>query len=164
MFRRYVVCDRLDYVKKIEKTKKCFICEMSKGNKEYTDTLIYENKLAMVILNSHPYSVGHLLVAPKRHVVRLEDLTDAEYDEIFRLLKGCIKLLKKTHNPPAMNFGANIGGDIGGGSVLHFHMHVIPRYPREHGFLEVTDSTKIMVEPMEKTMARLKKHAKMLEK
>lgn len=169
MFEHYLFPkSRMKYVKKDhsneEKCKGCLFCCIAKDDPDVEKLILYKDEIVMVLMNPYPYNVGHLEVIPVRHVVWLEELTEDEHDAIFRMTRRCVKLLKKCDSPVAMNIGLNMGGDAAGGSVMHLHVHVVPRYQRDFGFMEVTDSTRVLVEPVPETYKRFLKNKDILEK
>lgn len=89
--------------------------------------LLCSSDLAVAFLDAFPISPGHALVVPRRHVVTIFDLTEAEYTECFLLVRKVKDLLAKDYSPDGFNVGANIG-EAGGQSVWHAHIHVIPRF------------------------------------
>jgi diadenosine tetraphosphate (Ap4A) HIT family hydrolase len=89
--------------------------------------ILAENAHALAFLDSFPVSRGHALVVPKRHVISIFDLSDAEYADCFRLVLPLKDLLLARFAPDGFNVGANCG-EAGGQSVWHAHIHVIPRY------------------------------------
>ena len=99
----------------------CLFCNTSK------DEFIFENKLAFVTFDSYPVSKFHSLIIPKRHVQNYFDLTNDE-------LLACHELLSKIKNKiisddnvvNGFNIGAN-SGKTAGQSILHCHIHLIPR-------------------------------------
>jgi ATP adenylyltransferase len=58
----------------------------------------------------------------------------------------------------------NIGGDLAGGSILHLHVQIVPRYVRDSGFMEATAGTKVMPQSIDETFKTLKKHISVLGK
>jgi ATP adenylyltransferase len=70
--------------------------------------------------------------------------------------------LKKALKPKGFNIGINIG-EVASASIEHIHIHVVPRFGADAGFMEIFDSTKVMPEPLEKTYKKLKKFSYLLE-
>lgn len=89
--------------------------------------IIVENESAIAVYDSYPVSPGHALVVPRRHATTIWDLTDAEYDGSFRLVRELRLILEVRYGPDGFNVGANCGL-AAGQSVWHAHIHVIPRY------------------------------------
>jgi ATP adenylyltransferase len=144
---------------KRKKEKGCIFCKIAKEKKK---TLVLKKGEVFVVMNKFPYNTGHLLIFPKRHVKEIEELTENEMIEIFKTLKKCVLLLKKALKPKGFNIGINIG-EVAGASIKHLHIHIVPRFGSEAGFMEIFDSTKVMPEPLEETYRKLKKFSKLLE-
>lgn len=79
---------------------------------------------AFAVLYAYPLSTGHTLVISRRHVPDSFDLTADEIADILRLIRSALDRIDRTLRPT----GYNIGRDAGQ-TVLHIHVHVIPRYP-----------------------------------
>lgn len=158
--------DRMKYIKskkKVQPYRGCILCGVAKGAKGVIKKVLYKDKLMMVIMNVFPYNVGHVQVVPVRHVENLEDLTDEEYERFFVLIRKSVVMIKKTFSPLGFNIGLNIGGDISGGSLLHLHAQIVPRYKRDLGFMEVTASTKVMPMTLDQAFRELKKNVHILK-
>jgi diadenosine tetraphosphate (Ap4A) HIT family hydrolase len=89
--------------------------------------LIAENDHAIAVYDGFPVSEGHALVIPKTHVPEIFDLNDQEYAACFDLVRQVKTILQKKHSTEAFNIGVNCG-DIAGQTVMHAHIHMIPRY------------------------------------
>jgi len=139
----------MEYILHVDDSVKCIFCE----KKEY---VLKETRHAMVMLNLFPYNPGHLMVAPKRHVANLEDLTDEESKEIMELTQKSIKVLKKIANPDGFNVGINIGRVAGAGFEGHIHIHIVPRWNGDTNFMPIIGETKVIPEGIEKTYKKLK--------
>ena len=79
---------------------------------------------------SIPYSPGHLLVCPYRHVADYPDLTEAETTEIGLLTQQAMTVLRRASAPHGFNLGINQGAVAGAGIAAHLHQHVVPRWSR----------------------------------
>lgn len=91
------------------------------------DRILVQNEAAVGVLDTYPVSPGHALVLPRRHAVTIWDLTDEEYAACFRLVREVKAVLEQRHSPDGFNVGVNCGV-AAGQSVMHAHIHVIPRY------------------------------------
>ena len=89
--------------------------------------ILFESDLAVAFYDSYPVNVGHVLIIPKRHCETYFDLTEEELKEMFELSKEVKEVLDKEFEPDGYNVGFNCG-EAGGQTVMHAHMHVIPRY------------------------------------
>jgi diadenosine tetraphosphate (Ap4A) HIT family hydrolase len=91
------------------------------------DLVLIERPLAFLQRDTHPVSDGHALVIPRRHVASFFDTTPEERHAMFDLLDEAKALLDRAHRPDGYNLGIN-NGEAAGQSVMHVHLHVIPRY------------------------------------
>jgi len=88
----------------------------------------------MVVMNKFPYSKGHVMIAPRRHVSSIKELSDDEIEECSILLKASVDALRELLNPQDFNIGVNIGRVAGAGLEEHVHIHVVPRWVGTTGF------------------------------
>ena len=103
--------------------KECVFCEQFILNRKP----LFENKLAIAYFDEFPVSKGHTLIITKRHAATFFDITNEEQIAIIELLNKCKKYIDKKYNPEGYNVGLNCG-ESAGQSVMHIHMHLIPRY------------------------------------
>jgi diadenosine tetraphosphate (Ap4A) HIT family hydrolase len=89
---------------------------------------IASNKLAFAIHDSYPVSPGHALVVPRRLIATWFEASKEERQAIFDLVDEVKRLLDaRTPAPDGYNIGINCG-EAAGQTVMHLHVHVIPRY------------------------------------
>ncbi len=101
---------------------KCPFCDRARMEKQS----YYEGELVRVILNYRPIIKGHTLIMPKRHVVKLQDLTEAEFAEIGRTIKKVQKAFQQVYG--AADFLLLVqDGENAGQTVFHVHFHMLPR-------------------------------------
>ena len=100
----------------------CFFCK-SISKKDFE----IENELAIVRFDDFPVNNGHLEVIPKRHVKDWWNTTQEERIAIFNLLDEAKKIIDDKYKPDGYNIGMNLG-EAAGQSVMHLHVHLIPRY------------------------------------
>ena len=143
---------RIEYIRG-EKPDSCFLCE--KGSRDRSgDHVIHRGESAFVLLNDYPYTSGHLMVAPYRHVHRLTELTPEEQHEIMELLIHAQKVLHMVMEPEGFNIGFNIGAAAGAGLEDHVHGHVVPRWNGDTNFMAALADVRVVPEALEET-ARL---------
>lgn len=100
----------------------CFFCKcINKMDFEL------ENDLAIARFDDFPVNKGHLEIIPKRHVKDWWNTSLEERLAIFDLLDKAKSMLDKKYNPDGYNIGMNLG-EMAGQSVMHLHVHLIPRY------------------------------------
>ncbi|CAH0416043.1 HIT family protein [Periweissella fabaria] len=90
-------------------------------------TFVLENDLAGAFWDRYPVSTGHLLIIPKTHRDNYFDLTTPELVAVNNLLHEAKLLLDHDFHPDGYNIGVNIE-PAAGQTVMHAHVHVIPRY------------------------------------
>ena len=100
----------------------CFFCDCI-NKKDYTK----ENEYAMIRFDDFGVSKGHLEVIPKRHVKDWWETTSEERKAIFDLMDEAKKMVDEKYHPDGYNIGMNLG-EAAGQSVMHLHVHLIPRY------------------------------------
>lgn len=111
--------------------KPCVYCNLP----EIKAREIVGNDLAWVFPTNIPITPGHVLIAPRRCVAKMEDMTAAEREAIETLRVQVIGALSKSFGATGFNFAWN-DGKLAGQSVPHFHLHVVPRKEGDTGILE----------------------------
>src|SRR6185369_6374708 len=89
--------------------------------------IVLVNAHAYAIFDGYPVSHGHSLVIPKRHIASFFEATREEQSALLDLLAEMQQILMKEHNPDGFNIGINVG-EAAGQTVMHLHIHLIPRY------------------------------------
>ena len=107
-------------------------------------------------MNLYPYSNGHLMVAPYRHLAGPGDLVEAERAEMWRLLDEAVRALTAAMSPDGFNAGINLGRVAGAGVEGHLHLHVVPRWNGDTNFMPVLADVKVMPEHITRTAAKLR--------
>jgi ATP adenylyltransferase len=141
---------RLAYVQHADELDRCIFCEPE------AELLVYEGERALVVMNKFPYSSGHLLVAPRRHVGDFGALADDESLEVHRLASNGIEALRAVYAPNGFNLGWNIGRVAGAGIEDHVHLHVVPRWSGDTSFMPVLGDVKVLPEHLLETARRLR--------
>lgn len=88
---------------------------------------ILTNAHALAIADAYPVAPGHALIIPKRHVASFFETTREEQSAMLDLLDKTRHLLLSKRNPDGFNIGIN-DGTAAGQTVMHLHIHLIPRY------------------------------------
>ncbi len=102
----------------------CPFCHLPK------DRLIAQNDYAVAIADESPVNPGHALVIPRRHVESWFDTDEAERLGILHLIDELKSRLDTEHCPDAWNIGIN-DGLAAGQTIMHLHIHLIPRYSED---------------------------------
>ncbi len=132
----------------------CILCAIVSGDPRVESMKLFETELSMVVMNLYPYNPGHIMIFPKRHVAEIGKMTLKEWDETFLLVKKSLGIIKDLYKCGSFNIGWNIGKDSGA-SLKHVHLHIVPRYRNEIGFVDILSGTKIIIEDPGKSFKRL---------
>ena len=113
--------------------------------------MVHRGEQAYVVLNLYPYSPGHLLVCPYRHVASYDEITGAETDEIARLTQHAMRVVRSVSGAHGFNIGMNQGHIAGAGIAAHLHQHVVPRWAGDQNFMPIIGKTKTLPQLMSET-------------
>jgi ATP adenylyltransferase len=145
---------RLEYIKSADEQSGCLFCDAAAGDDEER-LVVHRGTHALALLNKFPYSSGHFMVAPVRHVGEFAELGDEEVLELHRLASAGIGALAQTYAPQGYNVGWNLGRIAGAGIVDHVHVHVVPRWAGDTNFMPVLTDVKVMPEHLAETRRKL---------
>ena len=115
----------------------CFLCQAVGDSADLERHVIRRTDATITVLNRYPYNSGHLLIAPQRHVSRLDELTSVENSELSSGITEMVGLLEKVVQPQGFNIGLNLGRVAGAGLPGHLHWHVVPRWNGDTNFMPV---------------------------
>jgi ATP adenylyltransferase len=108
------------FVRKMHKSKSCPFCVLTK------EQIIKSNKFTNLILAKAPYSKDHLLIVPKRHVLKLNKLSKKEKEDLEKLIYWGFKKLHKKYKNVTMLYREGEKKQVGK-SIDHVHVHLIPK-------------------------------------
>ncbi len=146
---------RIEYIQ-MEKAEGCIFCEKPRQDKDAENYILYRGEKNFVIMNSYPYTAGHLMVVPYRHLASLEGLSSEELHEHFDIVSLSIKVLRQVFRPEGFNLGMNIGKVAGAGIEGHVHTHIVPRWQGDVNFMPVMADVRVVPEALAETYRRLK--------
>jgi ATP adenylyltransferase len=137
--------------------KECIFCFGRLNETERRRRLVlYDDKTAVVMLNLYPYTGGHIMVAPRRHVASPELLTREERAALGDLVAASVDRLRRSLHPDGMNVGANLGRAAGAGFADHMHWHVVPRWLGDNNFMPVLASARVVSQSLEDSYRQLR--------
>lgn len=110
------------------KKQDCIFCKIANG--EIPSKTIYEDELFRVILDLGPATRGHALILPKEHADNLYELPGETAAAVLPVAKRVAEMMKEKLQCEGLNLVQN-NGELAGQTVMHFHMHVIPRYQND---------------------------------
>jgi ATP adenylyltransferase len=135
----------------------CVFCRiLGSGLPDDETFILWRGEHSFAILNAFPYTSGHLMVMPLRHVGELDELTDDEGDELFRAARVATAAVKAAYRPGGFNLGANLGRAGGAGVPGHLHVHVLPRWAGDTNFMTAVADTRVLPETLGATWKKLK--------
>lgn len=147
---------RMEYIAN-EKPEGCIFCHLPKGEDDKKDKILYRGETSYVVLNIYPYSVGHMMVVPFRHVSEYDELMSDELEESAMLTQKSIKALKGAFASDGFNIGVNQGKVAGAGIEEHLHIHVVPRWTGDLNFMPVIGQTSVLPAHLSETFDSLRK-------
>jgi ATP adenylyltransferase len=146
---------RLEYVRQADEESGCVFCDEATGKVVAGDSLlVHRGDVALVIVNKFPYSSGHVMAAPVRHVGSLAALTGDEALALHRLAVAAMQALEDVYAPDGFNLGWNLGRVAGAGIADHVHVHVVPRWAGDTNFMPVLADVKVLPEHLVATRDR----------
>ncbi|GAB6158139.1 HIT domain-containing protein [Desulfotomaculum varum] len=142
----------------------CIFCEKLASREDQENLVVYRGDKTFVIMNLYPYNNGHLLVAPKRHVADITELTDEELLELNKMTQFMVQALRQAFgNPHGFNIGINLGKVAGAGIPGHLHVHIVPRWEGDANFMAVVGDTRVISEGLQRTYEKITRAISELE-
>lgn len=148
---------RMEYIEQIGKEEKaCIFCSKSAQNLDDENFVLHRGRTVFILLNTFPYTNGHLLVAPYRHLADLAELSAEEAKEFFSAAALAVSALRQALSPEGFNLGLNLGRAAGAGIVDHLHLHIVPRWSGDTNFMAVCGGVKVIPEALPDTLKKLR--------
>ena len=154
---------RMEYILNAKRGNKCIFCP-SDGASRKRRLILLQTPFSLVMLNRYPYSYGHLMVAPVRHVDQVKKLKKQEMADILQNIGEAIEILSGSFHPDGFNVGLNLGQAAGAGILHHLHFHIVPRWRGDMNFMPALAECRVIPEHLIQTYERLLPHFKKLEK
>ena len=146
---------RMSYILEEDKPNGCIFCLANDG--QGADGLVLGvGRFSLVMMNKYPYNNGHLLVAPKRHLANMDDLSGEEMIDLLSTVRQATHALKQVMNPEGFNVGLNLGRVAGAGITEHMHFHVVPRWGGDTNFMTLFGEVRVIPEHIQATYEKLK--------
>jgi len=146
---------RYAYVTDAERATACVFCDAPKQTDEQAH-IVYRGTHCYIILNTFPYTNGHVMIVPYTHLDELQKLPAPAACEMMSLTQRMEVILRSLYHPDGINLGMNIGKAAGAGVAGHIHMHILPRWVADANFASVIGETRVLPEALETTWQRLK--------
>lgn len=135
----------------------CILCRLTApASEEAPAGLVWRGVRCAAVLNAFPYTSGHLMVLPTRHVGELEDLTPDESAELWESVRESVVALKAAYRPGGINVGINLGRPAGAGVPGHLHVHALPRWEGDTNFMSSVAGVRVMPEALPDSWSKLR--------
>lgn len=133
----------------------CLFCRLPDLS-DAESLIVARGRTAFTVLNRYPYTTGHVMVAPFRHVPEPGDLSETERSEVWESLATAQRAIRQTMSPDGFNLGANLGRVAGAGVPGHFHLHLVPRWTGDANFMTTVGATRVLPEDLADTWEKLR--------
>jgi ATP adenylyltransferase len=147
---------RYAYVTTGSKITGCVFCDLPKEGDDTKVGIVHRGEHCYIIINSYPYTPGHVMVVPYEHLDELQKLPLAAAQEMMVMTQRMEGILRQLYVPDGINVGMNIGKAAGAGVAGHIHMHALPRWVADANFVSVVGETRLLPETLEMTYQRIK--------
>jgi len=148
---------RYAYVSNVELTSGCVFCRALELNDDRKTRIVHRAQHCFLILNTFPYTSGHVMIVPYAHLDELQKLPPAAAHEMMELGQRTESVLRHLYHPDGVNLGMNIGKAAGAGVADHIHMHVLPRWVADANFMTVVSETRVLPEALDVTWENMRK-------
>lgn len=147
---------RADYVRRTSSPKGCVFCDALKSGDDRAAAVLWRGRRNFVLLNRFPYTPGHLMIAPNRHLADFDAARPEERSELADLLAAALRVLRRAYGPQGFNTGMNLGPSAGAGVAGHYHLHVVPRWTGDANFMPLVAETRVFIEDLDTTFQKLR--------
>src|SRR5215471_11647052 len=129
---------------------------IAQSNDDEANYVIARDRTCYALLNTYPYTGGHLMVVPYKQVSDLNGLTDDELADLLKLARRCQNALSRVMKPEGFNIGINLGKVAGAGILEHLHIHIVPRWLGDTNFMPVLANTMVVPQALKDLAATLR--------
>ena len=133
----------------------CLFCVLGAGPPDESQ-IVARDATTFAVLNAYPYTSGHLMVVPLRHVADLDALDPDEANALMAMTQRATTAVRTAYGPEGINVGMNLGRAAGAGVPGHLHVHVLPRWLGDTNFMTSVAETRVMPEALTTTLERLR--------
>lgn len=151
---------RYAYVKSADTAPGCVFCRLleqaAASGDDRSIFIVHRASHNFVILNTYPYTSGHVMVVPYAHLDELQKMPAEAAAEMMALSQKLESVLRSLYRPDGVNLGMNIGKAAGAGVAGHIHMHILPRWVADANFMTVVGETRVLPESLETTWERIR--------
>ncbi len=147
---------RYSYITSNPTDSDCFFCTAGSHADDPEGLVVHKARHHLVMLNLHPYSNGHLMVAPLEHLASPQESGPEAQAEFWPLVLSAQRVLTAAYQPHGFNLGMNLGRPAGAGVPGHFHFHLVPRWNGDTNFMTVLAEVRLVPEDLRHSRERLR--------
>ena len=147
---------RRKYVTSASAEPGCVFCRALARATDRASLVVHVAPLSMIVMNLYPYNAGHVMIAPRRHVGRLSEVTPEELGEMASLAQRLASVIEEIYRPHGLNLGMNLGRAAGAGIEDHLHLHLLPRWNGDTNFMSVVGETRVIPEDLGEACKKLR--------
>jgi ATP adenylyltransferase len=148
---------RIEYILAPKPTSpESLFTRIANSNDDEANYVLVRERTCYAVLNTYPYTGGHLMVVPYKQVPDLSGLTDQEMTDLLKLTRRCQNALTQVMKPEGFNIGINLGRVAGAGIVEHLHIHIVPRWFGDTNFMPVIAGTTVVPQALKELAAQLR--------
>lgn len=129
---------------------------IAQSSDDLANLVIVRERTCYALLNRYPYNGGHLMVVPYKPTADMNDLTEEELADLWKLTRRCVNALTALMRPEGFNIGVNLGRVAGAGITDHLHIHVVPRWNGDTNFMPVIANTSVLPQALEDLATQLR--------
>ena len=147
---------RFKYVSMSAAQEGCFFCQAAEDPDDQERLIVWREPHYLVMLNRYPYTNGHLMVAPVKHVADPQQSETVAQSEFWPLILRCQRVLQRAYSPHGFNMGLNLGRAAGAGVPGHYHFHIVPRWDGDTNFMTVLGEVRLVPEVPDQVLEKLR--------
>ena len=134
---------RDEYIKD-KKPQGCVFCDIVQNkDDDVKNKVLYRAKNFFIVMNKYPYTPGHFMVIPNKHLQSLDMVEPSLWLELSNTVQKSVAILQKYFHPQGINLGMNIGDAAGAGIAQHLHYHIVPRWKKDTNFITTIANTRV---------------------
>ncbi len=146
---------RSAYVSGETASEECLFCRLPESD-DREAYILERGEVTFSVMNLFPYTTGHFVVAPYRHLAGPGELIGSEQEELWRLLVRGLEACRQVLSPEGFNLGINLGRAAGAGVPDHLHLHAVPRWAGDTNFMTSLAEVRVMPEALPDTWLNLR--------
>jgi ATP adenylyltransferase len=118
--------------------------------------ILERTAVTFTVMNAFPYTSGHVMVVPIRHVASITALDGDEAAALIHATQRATAAIEGVYTPGGVNIGMNIGPGSGAGVPGHLHVHVLPRWNGDTNFMTAVAETRVLPESLRRSYEKLR--------